>query len=73
MTISIAKSERYSCDPVSLCTTLHRKQRERVKLQREIEAPTAAIILLADDKRELYPKSETRPWPLWTFRTGDHS
>ena len=73
MTISIAKSVGYSCDPVSLRTTLHRKQRERVKLQQEIEALTAAIILLADSKSEVYPESETRPWPLWTFRTGDHA
>jgi hypothetical protein len=65
---------RDSCNPQTLYAGLCRKQEERRRVQREIEALNIAILLLADDEKEsskLSPpcrlEQDTRPWPLPNF------
>ena len=65
------KSVRDSCNPQSLYAGLRRKQEELRQVQREIEALNMAILLLADDEKELSRLPApcpldpgTRPWPL---------
>jgi len=60
----------HSCDPKTVFAGLRRKELEIIEVQREIEALSLAIPLLADDKREcaepsLPQRSELnrRPWP----------
>jgi len=48
---TLNKSNR-SCDPKTLFAGLRRKKLEIIQVQREIEALSLAIPLLADDKRE---------------------
>ena len=67
----IRKSVRDSCNPQTLYAGLRRKQEELRQVQREIEALNIAILLLADDEKELSRLSvlgrrelDTRPWPL---------
>ena len=61
---------RNSCDPKTLFPSLRRKQLEIRQVQKEIEALTLAILLLADDEKKTTepstprrPNSEVRPWP----------
>jgi len=68
------KSVRDSGNPQTLYAGLCRKQEERRRVQREIEALNIAILLLADDEKEssrLSPpgrlEQDTRPWPLPNF------
>lgn len=46
-------SRRDSCNPETLYAGLRRKQQELRQVQREIEALHMAILLLADDEKEL--------------------
>ena len=48
-----SKSVRDSCNPQTLYAGLRRKQEEMRQVQREIEALNMAILLLADDEKEL--------------------
>jgi hypothetical protein len=66
----LRKSVRDSCNPQTLYAGLRRKQEELRQVQREIEALNMAILLLADDEKELSRLSapgwlelDTRPWP----------
>ena len=61
---------RDSCNPQTLYAGLRRKREELRQVQREIEALNMAILLLADDEKELSRLSvpgwlelDTRPWP----------
>jgi hypothetical protein len=67
----LRKSARDSCNPQTLYAGLLRKKREQRQVQREIEALNAAILLLADDEKELSGLSvpvrlepDRKPWPI---------
>jgi hypothetical protein len=70
MTSPIAKSTPHLCDSNALCAALSHKQLEIRQVQKEIKAPSSAIVLLTDDGNELarYPsrrsESETRACPI---------
>jgi hypothetical protein len=49
----LRKSVRDSCNPQTLYAGLRRKQEELRQVQREIEALNMAILLLAEDEKEL--------------------
>ena len=66
----ILNKSNHACDPKTLFAGLRRKQLEIMQVQREIEALSLAIPLLADDKREWAEPSlphgselDRRPWP----------
>lgn len=66
----LRKSLRDSCNSQTVYAGLRRKQEELRQVQREIEALNLAILLLADDEKELSRLSvpgwlelDTRPWP----------
>jgi hypothetical protein len=59
------------CTPKMLAASLRRKQEEMCQLQKEIEVLSVAILLLADDEKEIcqlpMPRREElgpKPWPL---------
>ncbi len=67
----LRRSVCHSCNPQTLLAGLHRKQEELKQVQREIEALKMAILLLAEDEKELSRLSvpgrlelDTQPWPL---------
>jgi len=64
------KLARRSCNSEALLASLHRKQLEIKRVQREIEALNLAIVLLADDEKKnpesslpRRPELEIRAWP----------
>jgi hypothetical protein len=66
----LRKSLRDSCNSQTVYAGLRRKQEELRQVQREIEALNLAILLLADDDKELsrlsvpsWLEPHTRPWP----------
>ena len=67
----LLSSVRDSCNPQTLLEGLRRKHEELRKVQKEIEALKMAVVLLADDEKELPRISapgrlelDTRSWPL---------
>jgi hypothetical protein len=65
---SSRKFTSVACTPQNVFEGLRRKQEERRQVQREIEAPKMAILLLADSEGELSRLSalvrmERGPWP----------
>src|ERR1700730_6321534 len=68
-----------TCDPKTLFAGLRRKQLEIMQVQKEIEALSLAILLLADDKKEISesPLSnpselDRRPWPSMGLKRAPH-
>ena len=68
-----------TCDPKTLFAGLRRKQLEIMQVQKEIEALSLAILLLADDKKEISesPLSnpselDRRPWPSMGPKRAPH-
>jgi hypothetical protein len=66
----LRRSVRDSCNPQTLLEGLRRKHEELRKVQKEIEALKMAVVLLADDERELPRMSapgrlepDMRSWP----------
>jgi hypothetical protein len=67
----LPKSVPGTCKPWALYAGLRRKQEELKKVQKEIEALNLAILLLAEDEKEVSrlsvpcrPKLDTGPWPF---------
>lgn len=65
------KAMTVSCTPNALFEGLRKKQEEFRQLQKEIELLSVAILLLAEDEKEIGPlpvparlQSQNRPWPL---------